>query len=119
MIGNVKYPSWVGEQAELKRLIELDLLKVDPWFFFNNENMYQTRVEGLAKRFQEADLVPFARREDNDDIACWSKESGKHKVYVVHDFSTDGWKNREEFGDFWSWYRTAIEAMIEHGQPYR
>jgi hypothetical protein len=50
--------------------------------------------------------VPFARRQDNDDVACW--DSDGHDVAVVHDFATPGWEQRgHRFPNFTAWLRKA------------
>jgi len=47
-------------------------------------------MRGLQERYPGRMLVAFARREDNDDVACW-EAGGGGKVIVIHDFASDGW----------------------------
>lgn len=54
--------------------------------------------------------VPFARRQDNDDLACL--EPSTAAVVIVHDFSSEGSERRESFATFWDWFRAAVEDMI-------
>lgn len=35
-------------------------------------------------------LVPFACRQDNDDVACWDLDQGRGRVVIVHDFKSPG-----------------------------
>jgi hypothetical protein len=67
----------------------------------------------LRDRYQNKGIFSFAARFDNDDIACW-EEGLPSKVIVVHDFATEGYTNRREFANFWDWFRSAIEDMIQH-----
>ncbi|EDU5947446.1 hypothetical protein GOO49_004573, partial [Salmonella enterica] len=53
-----------------KRIFKQGLLDFDPWIIMENENL-RTRYEGLKKRYPTRDLVPFARVDGNDDVACW------------------------------------------------
>ena len=111
-------PEWFTYPKEYLRVVDLKLTNIEPWFFLEGKQL-EERFRGLQTRFPGIKLMPFARRCDNDDVACWAESGGNLKVYVVHDFSKDGWNKRTEFADFWSWYHQAIDDMIEHDQPYR
>jgi choline dehydrogenase-like flavoprotein len=65
----------------------------------------------LVKRYSSRDLFPFAYRQDNDDVACWSKGSGE-KVFVIHDFASPSWEDEDAFDDVWAWFKSAIEETI-------
>lgn len=69
---------------------------------------------GLGERFPKRRLVPFARRIDSDDIACWDIAQSDKKVFVIHDYASPGWEQREEFPEFNDWFRKAIEDLIEY-----
>ena len=69
------------------------------------------RFLGLRNRYPDRLLVPFAVRQDNDDVACWDIDQGN--VAVVHDFASPGWERRGEFPGFYDWLRQAIEDLIE------
>lgn len=40
-------------------------------------------------------VIPFARRDDNDDIACFEVGKGK-SVQIIHDFASEGFEQRKE-----------------------
>lgn len=67
----------------------------------------------MKTRFPDRKLIPFARREDNDDVACWDLVAGD--VVLIHDFSSPGYEQRKRYADFYGWLREAIEDLIEHG----
>lgn len=71
----------------------------------------RSRFIGLRERYRERSLVPFAVRQDNDDVACWDTIAGN--VTIVHVFASPGYEQRSEFGDFYAWFRQAIEDFIE------
>lgn len=118
MLNNTQLPSWFTYPKEYLRVVDLKLVNLEPWFFLQGEQL-ESRNKGLKDRFPGVELVPFARRGDNDDVACWEKSGGNLKVYILHDFSKWGWDKRKECADFWVWFRKAIDEMIEHDQPYR
>ncbi|CUP87219.1 hypothetical protein BH721_03430 [Clostridium baratii] len=55
----------------------------------------------------------FAKRDDNDDIACFELDKGE-SVQIIHDFASIGYEQRKEYNDFWDWLEEAIKEMIEY-----
>jgi hypothetical protein len=91
--------------------VKLNLVDLDVWYIMDAKQV-ALRIEGLRKRYPKRMLIPFARREDNDDVACF--EIGKeNKVYVIHDYANEGWEHRKELADFWIWFESAIKDMID------
>ncbi|GAA0383751.1 hypothetical protein [Streptomyces luteireticuli] len=95
---------------EFVRVVELGLTNLEPWWIFDGD-LLRRRLVGLQERYPGRRLVPFARRQDNDDVACWDLDQGG--IAVVHDFASAGWEQRARFEDFNSWLRQAIEDLIE------
>ncbi|WP_461163203.1 hypothetical protein [Arthrobacter sp. R4-81] len=110
LLAREELPPGFDYPPEFLRLIELDLLTLEPWWVITGENL-RTRYVGLKERYPQRRLVPFARREDNDDVACWDLETGQ--VSIVHDFASPGWERREEYADFSTWLHVAIDDMLE------
>ncbi len=102
---NFSYPS------ALQKIIELNLVNFDIWYLFDKQNGLK-RLEGLRKRYPDRVLVPFARRSDNDDIACLGTES--EKVFIIHDFASAGHEERETYQDIWTWLKHVIDSMIDY-----
>jgi hypothetical protein len=96
--------------AEIERLVVLNLIDLEPWHIMPRDEA-RTRFDGLRSRYQPI-YFPFARRHDNDDIACLDP-SQLGTVTVVHDFATAGSEAKTIHETFWDWFRTAIEDMIE------
>lgn len=105
-------PSWFSYSEEFLRIINQGLLDFDPWIVLQGAQL-RTRFLGMKGRFPDRELVPFARREDNDDVACWDKNKPGW-VVVIHDFSSPGHENKNELDSFWDWLRDALEATIEY-----
>ncbi len=103
---NFSYPQ------EFLRIIKQNLIDFDPWTILEGDQL-TTRYRGLKQRYPKKVLVPLARREDNDDVACIDI-AAPGKVIIIHDFSSIGYENRKIFADFWSWFRAVIEDMIDY-----
>lgn len=97
--------------AEFVRIVELGLVNLEPWWIEGGNTLRQ-RASGLKLRYPTRALVPFASRQDNDDLACWDlSEPGR--VVIVHDFARPGWEAQGEWPDFYSWLRQAVEDLID------
>ena len=104
-------PAWFQYPKDFLRVVDQNLVDLTPWYLLDRDQVL-TRMEGLRQRYPKLELLPFARRDDSDDLACWEKNGGE-KVFVIHDFASLGHEQRKILPDFWSWFRTAIDDMIE------
>lgn len=104
----LEYPS-----PELVRVVELGLLDFEPWHILRRESLRQ-RFLGMAARYPDEGYIPFAARQDNDDVACWSVSTGEG-VLVVHDFATQGHEVLLQLAGFNEWLRLALEDFIDFG----
>lgn len=95
---------------EFEKIVGLNLIDYGIWYLMDKEQVGD-RMYGLMKRYPDRKLVPFARRDDNDDIACF-EVGGGNKVQLIHDFASMGYEQRKEYSDFWEWFRAVIEEMI-------
>jgi hypothetical protein len=93
----------------LERVLKQGLADLTPWHMLDRESAKQ-RLTGLRQRY-DAKYIPFARRQDNDDIACIDPEL-PGAVVIVHDFASRGFERRGVFDSFWEWFRNVIEEMI-------
>ena len=95
-----------------EKLIELNLIDFEYWYFIPDTQL-QDRYEGMKKRYPDREYIPFARRDDCDDIACFEKGQGE-KVYIIHDFADEGYEERKRYENIWSWVRDAMEELINN-----
>lgn len=96
--------------AGLKKVVELGLVDLD-WWWILEAAFASSYTRNMAERYPDRKLVPFAKRGDCDDVACF--EIGKpDKVEIIHDFASPGWEQREEYEDFWSWFEAAVIEMV-------
>ncbi len=103
-------PSWVEYPHSYCRVVSQMLVDLRPWHIMDSTEIAR-RFEGLSKRYPTRDLLPFAYRQDNDDLACWAKGEGE-RVFIVHDYASPGWESEGEFHDVWAWFRAAVEETI-------
>ena len=95
----------------LLKVVRLNLVNLDPWNIMNGDQVV-SMIEGLKERYPNRTLIPFARRLDNDDLACFEPMKGEG-VQVIHDFASSGYEQRKEYADFWDWFKDAMNEMIE------
>jgi len=110
-LDKVELPEWFEYPKPFKRVVWLELVDLEPWFIINGARV-EERMKGLKTRYPTRDLVPFARRGDNDDLACWERDRGE-AVVLIHDHTTPGHEEIGTFPNFWDWFRSAVEEMIE------
>jgi hypothetical protein len=114
LLGSADLPLGFSYPPEFISTLDLGLTNLTPWSIYTGQSL-QDRYRGLGQRFPDRELVPFARRQDNDDVACWDTRSGK--VVIVHDFGDPKARDRATFDDFFGWLRQAIEDLIDwHSQ---
>jgi hypothetical protein len=109
--GGTDLPAWVAEPGPYLRVLDQDLVDLTPWHLMTRDQVLR-RVEGLQQRYVGKARFPFARRQDNDDIACWDAER-PGMVVVIHDFASAGSEERKTYASFWDWFRAAIDDLIE------
>ncbi len=96
---------------EYLKIVDLNLVDFDLWYLMTKEQV-EIRIRGLQERYPKRRLIPFARRDDSDDIACFEVERDG-KVQIIHDFASAGYEQRKEYDCFWDWFMDAIEEMIK------
>lgn len=109
-----KYYQEFAYPESFLKILELNLLDYDVWYIMPKEQV-ETRIKGLKQRYPNRRLVPFARRDDSDDIACF--EVGQDgRVFIIHDFASEGYEQRKIYEDFWEWFKDAIQEMINYNE---
>lgn len=96
---------------EFREIVRLNLLDFELWYLMDAKQV-RMRICGLQNRYPLRKLIPFARRDDCDDIACFEIGS-KNEVQIIHDFASAGYEQRTEYSRFWEWLRAAVDEMIE------
>lgn len=100
--------------AGLEKIVDLGLTDLDTWFIMDAP-FAERYCASINQRYPERALIPFAKRSDNDDVACF--EIGKPgKVEIIHDFADPGWEQRSEHPNFWDWFKNAIDELVEQSK---
>ena len=82
--------------------------QLEPWHFCSFEEIVPL-YQRWPRASKEPDCVPFARRQDRDDLACFSLH-GSPVIRVVH-YNLGPptiWKTEREHGNFWDWVKAVI-----------
>lgn len=97
-----------------RRLFERGLTGLDPWYFLEGEELIAAYNEA-NKRHPERQTVPFARRHDNGDLACFTVLVGivEERVLLVQEMGETGTEVSLEFPTLWDWLRLAVDDLIE------
>ena len=104
------FPIWVKVPLKYIEMTKEPNEKYLPWYLFDLEN-YKIRLNGMKKRYPARTLVPFARHDYSDDVACWDVDR-PGKVLIIHDYSSSGYENKYEFDSFEDWYKYILN-MVE------
>jgi hypothetical protein len=111
LLTDKELPGGFNYPKQFNHIVDLGLTDLEPWYVLQGKPLREM-VAGLSQRYPDRKLVPFARRQDNDDIACWQSGSGD-EVFIIHDFASVGWEQRDHFSSFYEWLRRTIEDLIE------
>lgn len=84
---------------------------LEPWYFLEKPIDVQKQwPQGPSK----SALYGFARRQDNDDIACFEVDAGVVKRIVgIHGWTSDGYVVTEPHDDIWGWLKSALDDIAE------
>lgn len=96
--------------AEFVKVLNLNLIDFEFWYFMTCEQT-DIRIKGLQSRYSIRKLIPFARRDDCDDVACFEVRKS-NRVQIIHDFADEGYEQRKEYECFWDWFKAAVDEMI-------
>ena len=98
------------------RVHELGLLNLDIWRFIQDKDEFHALSTTIGKDYTSSILVPFARRVDNDDIACFvvsHRDYSVNEVVIAHLYSGAEFEESARQKSFWDWFRLAVNEMIE------
>jgi hypothetical protein len=94
-------------------------VKLEPWWLLSiRKESTLFWLHTLRAQYPERSLIPFAKMEDSDDLACFDglDTNGDPKVFYVHAYTTPGWEHRGEAGGFDQWLSDAIEQARRHAE---
>ena len=87
--------------------------QLQPWHFVQLEQSFWAteRWPGVIN----VRLFVFARRQDNDDLACFAvDERGvARQVFLIQGWTEAGFDIVREFPDFWEWLKSVVDDISE------
>jgi hypothetical protein len=99
--------------AGFKRAIQRGLVDLGAWTVLDAGHAVALG-HCLRQRYPARSVVPFARRVDNDDVACFDVEA-PGAVVVIHDYASAGWEARV-YRDVYAWLQQAVADMVERDE---
>ncbi len=96
------------------QMVECGIIDLDPWGLLQGE-MQHRRAQDIEKVFAGWGIILFARRTDNDDVACWTDS----KVVVIDDWDLIWDENgprrlvARKYGSMEEWFLAAARDFIE------
>lgn len=86
--------------------------QLQPWFFTLEKDSF-CATQKWPNIFNE-ELFVFARRQDNDDLACFSvKNEEIVGVVVIQGWVGNGFVVLKKFENFWEWIKFVIDDIAE------
>ena len=110
-------PGFQYPQTYLRIVTAEDLPDLDPiWFLAENEILALFWQRTLKQQFPTRLLVPFAKYDTSDDVACFNgaNVSGNPEVLMIHAYCAPGWELRGTSPDFEAWLARAEDLAHEY-----
>jgi hypothetical protein len=86
---------------------------LQPWYYIKRDEIINLR-ERWPNGPSKIELIAFARRQDNDDIACFGLEAdGVVSVVVVHGWTDSGYDIAARYATFWDWLKSVVDDIRE------
>lgn len=100
----------------LNFLKSYDLEGEDIWWFIGGDDNSNPDFwfRTLTEQYPYRCLIPFAKLDGYDDIACFDGESedGSPQVFMIHSFASPGWELRGTWPTFSAWYAD-VKAIFD------
>jgi hypothetical protein len=109
-VAKANLPDWFEYPPGFVILVEQGLVNFRPWQLVNSEFALKS-YSWLRDRYGR-ELFPIGHRRGSDDVVCLEKGCGE-RVKIINGYSSSGHENIGEFDSFWSWFRYAIDDMID------
>jgi len=86
---------------------------LQPWYYLDKAGVFRVS-QRWPKGASNAELVAFARRQDNDDIACFEiGDAGPGAVVLIHGWTSSGYDIVARYPNFWEWLKAVVDEVAE------
>lgn len=111
MLDDAVLPEGFRYPRAFERLLSCGLVNLEPWHVLSGDRLLW-QLNGLQSRYPSQLAIPFAYRQDNDDVACFDAVRAE-AVVVIHDFASAGHEVEAEFESFEAWLRAAFDDYLD------
>lgn len=96
-----------------KKIVGFDsFTQLQPWYFLTEDKLFWAN-EKWGNTIKDKLLV-FAKRQDNDDLACFNvKNNIAKEVFLIHGWTGNGFEVIKEYPDMWAWLHDVLDDIKE------
>jgi hypothetical protein len=113
LLGDSEKPEWLEYPQQLVELVKSGKVDITPWHISEVDAVRIGRSH-FARRVGR-DLVMFAYRQDQEDVACFEKGKGQ-MVMLVHDNCDSPYEHVGSYPTFADWLKAAEEESRDWGE---
>lgn len=110
LLSDAERPSWLEYPTELIDLVDSGRINLTPWHICEVEAVRIGRGHFLKRVGR--DLVMFAYRQDQEDVACFEKGKGQ-MVMIVHDNCDSPYEHVGTYENVSAWLKAVEEESAE------
>lgn len=86
---------------------------LQPWHYLDAINIFSASEKWPNGPCADM-VIAFARRQDNDDIACFQVvDAYVVGILIIHGWTSDGYEIVASFSTFWEWLKSAINDIAQ------
>jgi len=107
-------PGFRFPKAYLDYVNQQEVPDLRPWYFMcllPDTGYYDGWLQILKEQYPERELVPFAKWNLNDDVACFEPSDNPDlpTIHYIHSFTKPGYEERGYCATFEEWLEVAME----------
>ena len=84
-----------------------------PWYLLDRTDCFSVNEKWPRNSEHAGSLIAFARRRDNDDIACFMPVDRTVKIVLIHGWTVAGYDVVATYDSFWDWLKSIIDDFAE------
>ncbi len=88
---------------------------LQPWYFLQGADVFSVNAKWPSGP-SKTELLAFARRQDDDDIACFEMIATEtHSVVVIQGWTAcgEGYEVVRRYPSFWDWLKSVVDDIAE------
>lgn len=88
--------------------------QLQPWYFLEADNIFDAAQKWSDGVLSDRPLMVFAKRQDNDDLACFYYKSRETpKVAIIEGWIGNNYDVVAIYDSFWEWLKAIIDDIQE------